>query len=92
MLDQQQQQELQHQVYDSGKNDEYDLFKNELKRLLPLAKNAREVIEAEVNTALKVGNIRNVDPTFIVEAIMSDPEIYENSQLVSDLLQKENKQ
>jgi hypothetical protein len=89
VLDQQQQQELQHQFYDSGKNGEYDQFKEELKRLLPMAKNAREVIEAEVTTALKVSNIKNIDPDFLVEAIMSDPEIYENSQLVSDLLQKE---
>ncbi len=89
MLEQQQEKHLQELASASN---EYDLFREELKKTLPMAQSPREIIEAEVATALKVGNIKNVNAELIVEAMLANTDIYENAQMVSDSILRENKQ
>ncbi len=70
----------------------YPQFIEELKRILPHAHKPEDIIRAEVNTALKVNNLKNVNSDLIVQAMLADPEVLEAAQAAAQNILKENKQ
>jgi hypothetical protein len=74
------------------KKQSYNQFISELKRILPHVHKPEDIIRAEVNTALKVNNLKNVNSNLIVQAMLADPEVLEEAQSAAQSILKENEQ